>query len=455
MAKIKVSIVNPFTLKLEEKGEVGDTIDLKELQTVDNTAILAAIKNKQDETYNALLTQEKKKQELETKNALNELEKKLNKEYSLLKEEKGKLESKISELEKSFENKERIITLEIEKKKDAEFLQKEATFKKELLEKEKQIDAFKISQDKLITNKEAEIKILQEQLKSKDDLNKLELDKELAKLKQQHTEEVSQKDLELAQLRLAKTNLQTKVLGEELEKWCNAEYESYALSGFTNCKWYKDTKAVRDTPDEKATKGDYIFEVYTDSKKNPTDKILAVCCEMKTESPETKTKTKNSDHYKKLDQDRIKKNCQYSLLISELEWDIVNDPPIKKIAEYENMYMVRPAYFISFLSLIKSLASKYQNLLIERKIADENFKETQSIIQEFENFKTTYLDKPLASLEKDVEDIKKEANKAYEASYKIVGLADKIISNKISEIKVKIERFDIKKIARKIDKLNE
>ena len=51
--------------------------------------------------------------------------------------------------------------------------------------------------------------------------------------------------------------------------------------------------------------------------------------------------------------------------------------------------------------------------------------------------------------------IKKEANKAYEASYKIVGLADKIISNKISEIKVKIERFDIKKIARKIDKLND
>ncbi|MGI6710886.1 MAG: DUF2130 domain-containing protein [Bacilli bacterium] len=408
MAKIKVSIVNPFTLKLEEKGEVGDTIDLKELQTVDNTAILTAIKNKQDETYNALLAQERKQQELETKNALNELEKKLNKEYSLLKEEKDKA-----------------------------------------------IENLKSSQDKILSEKDLAIRLLEEKLKSKDDLNKLELDKELAKLKQQHTEEVSQKDLELAQLRLAKTNLQTKVLGEELEKWCNAEYESYALSGFTNCKWYKDTKAIRDTPDEKATKGDYIFEVYTDSKKNPTDKILAVCCEMKTESPETKTKTKNSEHYKKLDQDRIKKNCQYALLISELEWDMVNDPPIKKIAEYENMYMVRPAYFISFLSLIKSLASKYQNLLIERKIADENFKETQSIIQEFENFKTTYLDKPLASLEKDVEDIKKEANKAYEASYKIVGLADKIISNKISEIKVKIERFDIKKIARKIDKLND
>lgn len=45
-----------------------------------------------------------------------------------------------------------------------------------------------------------------------------------------------------------------------------------------------------------------------------------------------------------------------------------------------------------------------------------------------------------------IEEIKKEANRAYESSYKIVGLADKIISNKIKEMKMKIDRFNIKKI---------
>lgn len=31
MAKIKVSIINPTTIRLEEKGDIGDTIDLQEL----------------------------------------------------------------------------------------------------------------------------------------------------------------------------------------------------------------------------------------------------------------------------------------------------------------------------------------------------------------------------------------------------------------------------------------
>ena len=40
MAKIKVSIINPSTLRLEEKGEIGDIIDLQELQKVDSFYIL-------------------------------------------------------------------------------------------------------------------------------------------------------------------------------------------------------------------------------------------------------------------------------------------------------------------------------------------------------------------------------------------------------------------------------
>ena len=35
------------------------------------------------------------------------------------------------------------------------------------------------------------------------------------------------------------------------------------------------------------------------------------------------------------DKDRIKKNCEYALLISELEWDSANDTPIKKVRDYD------------------------------------------------------------------------------------------------------------------------
>lgn len=468
MSKIKVSILNPTTLRLEEKGAIGDTINLGELQSVDNTLILEAIKNARDETYQMLLAKEIAQQEANKKIALNELENKLVKEHDNLKSEKqrlsllvdsfaeklkaaqestkialesnfavekSKLESTIEELRKSIENQKRIVVLEVEQKKNEIINQNKEEFRSE------------------ITKKELEIKSLEGQLKNKEALLKVEIEKEAALLGKSYGEQLAQKENEINQLKLTKSNLQVKMLGEELERWCNSEYEAYSLAGFDDCKWYKDNKAVKGAPDEKGTKADYIFEVYADNRKDSLEKLLSVCCEMKSESPETKSKTKNADHYKKLEDDRIKKNCQYALLISELEWDTTNDVPIKKIAEYENMYLVRPTYFISFLSLIKSLANKYQALLIEHKTADDNFKESQIILDEFESFKTTYLDKPLLSLLKDVEEIKNEADKAYRASYKIVGLADTIISNKISEIKVKIDRFDIRKIVRRIEKL--
>ncbi|MFA7204682.1 MAG: hypothetical protein WC188_13345, partial [Candidatus Caldatribacteriota bacterium] len=82
MAKIKVSIVDPQTLRLEEKGEVGDIIDLQELQTVDNALILEAIKSKKDETYKIQLQSVKEQEEANKKIALIELENKLKEDYA-------------------------------------------------------------------------------------------------------------------------------------------------------------------------------------------------------------------------------------------------------------------------------------------------------------------------------------------------------------------------------------
>ncbi len=89
MAKIKVSIVDSSTLKLEEKGDIGDTIDLKELKAVDDTLILDSIHHSKDEIYNHLLKQEAQQQEANKKIALAELENKLRIEIEKLKTEKA------------------------------------------------------------------------------------------------------------------------------------------------------------------------------------------------------------------------------------------------------------------------------------------------------------------------------------------------------------------------------
>ena len=89
MAKIKVSIVDSSTLKLEEKGDIGDTIDLKGLKAVDDTLILDSIQHGKDEIYNHLLKQEVQQQEANKKIALTELENKLRIEIEKLKTEKA------------------------------------------------------------------------------------------------------------------------------------------------------------------------------------------------------------------------------------------------------------------------------------------------------------------------------------------------------------------------------
>lgn len=522
MKKIKVSIVNPTTLRLDERGDIGDMINLQELQSVDTSSILEAIRSKKDSVYQTLLSNELKQLESEKTIALSELETTYKEKLNTLMIEKEKqstviesfearlvsersserlkaeaefnlqrsnLEKSIAELQTQLASQKTITEMEVTQQKEKVIQQKQdeirnlqhqiTSLKDQeilLLEKTKmtveaqmnetiqknteeinrlntEIASLK-SQDSIeLQRKESEIRLLELQLKGKDDLLKLEIEKTLIGVKQEFLEQINQKEAEINRLRSEKSRTQIKMLGEELERECNEIYRSYALSGFENCKWYKYNNPVKDNPDDKATKADYIFEVYSDSRCLKEDLLISVCCEMKSESSESKTKTKNADHYKKLDDDRRKKNLQYSLLISELEWDTVNDSPIKKITDYENMYLVRPAYFISFLSLIQSLAQKYRELLNEKKRDEMNFIESKKILDEFESFKTTYLDKPLTSLQSDVEEIKKEATKAYNSSYTIMGLADDIITKKISDIRIKIDRFDIRKTARRVDKI--
>lgn len=450
MAKVKVVIVDENTLRLASDGVVGDIIDLREIQSFDSAPIIKRINEGKDEVYKAQLLKENANFEQRLKRALSEKELALTKHYKLIEDKKTALELEVKTFDEKLKITEELTAQKVKAHYDQTLIKLQSELdsikrineleKNEALTKERNTSAQEIERLKF------ELEVLRKNhdltLEAKLNKQKLELDEELRSLEN-----------ELNALKLQKSVLNVKVMGEELEAWCDREYQSHAVGGFDNCRWLKDNIVLRDEGDDKGTKADYIFRVYANEERKEKDELVAVCCEIKSESPTAIHKKSNASHLAKLDKDRIKKNCKYALLISELEWDTNNDPPIVKVSEYKDMYIVRPPYFISFLALIKSLADKYKDLIVERTKEEEGFKESQEILAEFESFKNTYLDKPLQTLEKDIVTIQNEAKKSKDAAEKILSLTATLINTRIEEIKIKIERFDIKRVARRVVKL--
>jgi hypothetical protein len=82
--------------------------------------------------------------------------------------------------------------------------------------------------------------------------------------------------------------------------------------------------------------------------------------EMKNEADATAAKHKNEDFFKKLDEDRRKKNCEYAVLVSMLEPDseIYNAGIVSVAKGYEKMYVVRPQCFIPIITLLVQASRK-------------------------------------------------------------------------------------------------
>lgn len=409
MEKIKVKIINNTTLEILEDAKVGDQIDLNSIESIDtsflNKSIEKEFKYKLDEAL-----------EKEKENIRNELKAKYDEEKNALLSEKDKNIAKLNWELDSLKDKQNLL-IETEKTKITSELNKEIS----RLNNEK--EKLALENQNTLLERESKLK-----------------------------EIIKEKDLEISELKIQKNSLGTKQLGEELEKWCNNEYNAYALMGFENCTWEKDNTSIKDAMEEKGTKGDYIFKVFQDSSKEK--ELTSVMLEMKNES--NTGKTKNSDHYDKLNKDREKKECKYALLVSELERDLANDVPIKKVAEYKDMYVVRPEYFMTFLSLINSLTTKFKYLFEEKIKEDILFQTKGEILEKFDEFKNTYLDKPLKALIEKVEAIKKNSLNIQDNNNKVLELCDKMLNEGFVNMRSKIDTLGITKLSpliRKIEKL--
>lgn len=203
-----------------------------------------------------------------------------------------------------------------------------------------------------ISQKVIEIASLKGELLNKDAENQL---KEKS-IQEKYESQLKLKDEQIEYYKDFKLRLSTKMIGESLEQHCLNQFNTLRMSAFPNAYFEKDNDA------SSGSKGDFIFR---ECAEDGTE-LISIMFEMKNESDTTATKHKNEDFFKELDKDRQEKNCEYAILVSLLEQDneLYNNGIVDVSYRYSKMYVIRPQFFISIISLLRNAA---QNALKYRQ----------------------------------------------------------------------------------------
>lgn len=461
---IKVKVLNRNTLELSEDAKKGDYIELDKIESLDTGFISDLISKEKDKYIKTEIEKELDKQkksfELEKQELLAKQELDLNRKYN---EEVGKLKENLAELRSNneiatnklkseYEGREKelksqIDNLKNDKSKDIELERNK--IEKEFLNSKSELDEkHKEEIDKL--NKE--LIALQERLNNYEELKKAEIENNVTKAVEAEKERLNaefkkadeEKQKIIDQLKRDKSVLNSKNIGEDLEVWCDREVRQYMQNGLSNCTWYKDNKVIKNEDENKGSKADFIFKIYASEKRNSEELLTSVCLEMKDENPESTNRKTNKDYYNQLDKNRIKKNCKYAILVSDLERDKPNDIPIYKVLDYQNMYVVRPEYMMTFLNMLVSLNTTFAKLTLIKSREDEKFKSLDEFSKEFDALKKTYLDSQLEKLEKDISALEKSNETISTASKNISDTIFKIRNSYINQIQEKLNKFSVK-----------
>ncbi len=227
--------------------------------------------------------------------------------------------------------------------RDEEF-QREIETYKAILEQEK-ATAVKEATIQAESNTRKIVTGLRETLRS----TEVDNQRQLYEIKDQYKRLLADKDAQIAQLSDFRTRLSTKMVGESLERHCEAAFNSIRTLAFPNAQFGKDNDV------RAGSKGDYIYREFDEN----VIEIISIMFEMKNEVDTTATKKKNEDFFDKLDKDRKQKKCEYAVLVSMLELD--NEQYNAGIADvsyggFQKMYVVRPQCFIPIITILRNAA---------------------------------------------------------------------------------------------------
>lgn len=340
---------------------------------------------------------------------------------SEMKDRIAEKEEQIHELEKKYED--------LRTKANVKFTEKESESKQALAEKDKEILSLKNDLEKQELNKtnavnEAVSKANEEIVKLKAELdardskyktylekvnadNRLALTQAAAKSNEEvnnlnnqiqtlneqfRIKEESLKNSYELQLKAAQEQVEaykdfkakqsTKAIGEDLEHYCENQFNKILRPILPNCYFEKDNKVSK----ESGSKGDFIFK---DSDADGVE-IVSVMIECKNEADATEKKHKNEDFFKELDKDRQEKGCEYAILCSTLEADndLYNEGIVDVSYRFEKMYVVRPQQLIPLLTLLRNSSMKALDIKKEliaaqtQNIDISNFEENMNAFKE-------------------------------------------------------------------------
>ena len=334
----------------------------------------------------------------------------------------GKLKEEAAEKDLAIER------LEQELKSSVELAQAKATSesKDAAAKKDAEIERLKAELDKTeVSGKLALKDALSEVEKERDDLkrNLASMDSEQKllenSLKEKYETQIKDRDDTIDRLKDMKAKLSTKMVGESLEQHCEIEFNKVRAGAFPNADFGKDNDASA------GSKGDFIFR-----EADPAGtEIVSIMFEMKNELDEGKNKKRNEDFFKKLDEDRTSKNCEYAVLVSllEPENELYNSGIVDISHRYPRMYVVRPQFFIPIITLIRNEAHKTLKLKSELALVKAQNIDITNFEAELETFKNGFernydlaarqfhdaikeIDKSIAALEKTKTSLTKSEN---------------------------------------------
>ena len=295
---------------------------------------------------------------------------------------------------------------ELHKQHEAEELAREAMadqqhqnelFKKDmaLADKEREIADLKATINR--GKSELEIAVLKEQQKVKDSLQEKEaeiarlkaaseLERSKARLEENAIREDYENKLRVAQEQVdyykdLKTRMSTKMVGETLEAHCSTIFNGEMRPMFPNAYFEKDNDASG------GSKGDFIFRDFDGDTE-----YISIMFEMKNEMDETASKHKNEDFFKKLDADRNAKGCEYAVLVSLLEPDseLYNGGIVDVSYRYPKMYVIRPQFFKSMITLLVNAAKKTVEIKKELAVARIQNVDVTNFEKKIDEFKKNF-----------------------------------------------------------------
>lgn len=332
------------------------------------------------------------------------------------------IEAKRSEMQQQAETKAKLLLAEKEKKL-------EETLRNNFENKLKEINA------------QHEIEISKRINETKQNLNLLIKDKDnlISKLEQQNKKQ----NEEIIKLSSSRPHLNSKNIGEGLEQWCLDEFNKYQSAGaFNNCSFIKDNKAIKDENDIKGSKADFIFKYFNKNQ----EVAVSACLEMKAEAEDSTNKKKNSDYYDQLHKNRNKKECEFAILVTELEKE--DDFGIQKVNEYPNMYKLRPQYLIAFLATIIAIQKRVDelenNITKREQELSINYASKQEIEDRIQDLKDQLINTTIKNINKNLETIISLIQKIQKNASDAEQAANTIKDSHIKTLTNKIEQFDLK-----------